>query len=60
LIIGLYYYRNEKYKGVILKYSGESNRKRIIANTLISLYVAISFISIFFIAYFKPGYLPTL
>jgi uncharacterized membrane protein len=60
IFIGSYYYWNERYKRVLLKYSTETNKKRILGNILISIYVALSFISIFFIAFFRPGYLPSL
>lgn len=59
-LIGVGYCWSGRYKKVLLKYSEETNRRRIIGNTVISIYVAVSFISIFIVGLFKPGYLPRL
>lgn len=49
------YYRDLKSKHVLEKYSQESNSQRIKGNIIIAMYVAISFLSIFAVAFFRPG-----
>ena len=58
IFIGLYYIYEKRYEKVIVKYRNENKRQSLKGNIIISLYVLISFISIFLVAFFKPGYLP--
>lgn len=53
-LIGLYY--NKRRRLVIFQeYEKESENKRKRGNMVVTLYVALSFISIFAVAFFKPG-----
>jgi hypothetical protein len=58
LFIGLFYIYGKRYEKVIEKYRDENEGQRLKGNIIISLYVLILFISIFLVAFFKPGYLP--
>jgi hypothetical protein len=55
IVLSMLYYRKERYKPVLEKYSQESGKQRIRGNTVVALYVAISFLSIFIVAFFRPG-----
>lgn len=55
IVLTLLYYRKERSKSVLKKYSQENEKERIRGNTIVAIYVAISFLSIFAIAFFKPG-----
>jgi hypothetical protein len=43
---------------VLEKYSHESNRQRIRGNAVVITYAILSFLLIFAVAFYKPGYLP--
>lgn len=49
------YYNKNRTDALIEKYIKESNSKRIKGNIIVSIYVAISFLSIFAVAFFRPG-----
>lgn len=51
----VYFLYNRRYKAIIDKYSQESKKNRIKGNTIVVIYVAISFFSIFAIAFFRNG-----
>jgi hypothetical protein len=55
VIASVYYLSNKRYKPIIKKYSQESNRARVRGNIIVSVYVALSFLLIFAVAFFKPG-----
>lgn len=55
IILLMLYYRKERYKAILKKYSQENEKQRIRGNILVALYVAISFLSIFAVAFFRPG-----
>jgi hypothetical protein len=58
VIFAFYYLAKGRYKRIIEKYTDEPNAQRIRGNVIVALYVSISFIAIFAVAFFKPGYLP--
>jgi hypothetical protein len=49
------YFRKDKRKSILKKYSMESNEDRVRGNTLIAIYVGVSFLLIFVVAYLKPN-----
>ena len=55
IIIGLtmLYFRKKRYIQILKKYSQESNKERIRGNAVVAIYVALSFLLIFAIAFFK-------
>jgi hypothetical protein len=54
----LYFFYQKKYEKIINKYSSESNKRRVPANTFAIVYLMITFIGLIVVALFKPGYLP--
>jgi len=54
-ISSIYFLYEKRYKKILKKYSNETNKQRIKGNIIVSLYIAISFISIFAVAFFKNG-----
>ncbi len=58
IILAFIYFGKAKRETVIKKYEVETNRQRIKGNAIVSVYVGISFLLIFAVAFFKPGYLP--
>ena len=57
IIITKLYYNKKREKIILEKYSSETNMLRVRGNIFISLYVALSFLLIFAIAFYKPGHL---
>ncbi len=57
LLVGIayIYYNKSRTDALIEKYIKESNSKRIKGNIIVSMYIAISFLSIFAVAFFRPG-----
>jgi hypothetical protein len=51
------YYNQKRIESVLQKHSVEDNRQRVKGNIFISVYVAVSFLLIFAVAFFKPGQL---
>ena len=57
LFIGAYFLflHKKRYKIIIAKYEKESEQKRKKGNMVVWLYVIISFLLIYFVAFYKPG-----
>lgn len=55
IVLTMLYYRKERYQPILKKYSQENEKERIRGNIIVALYVAISFLSIFAVAFFRPG-----
>lgn len=52
----IYYYFNKfRIQGILEKYSLESNTARVKGNILVAFYVALSYVAIFAVAFYKPG-----
>jgi len=49
------YYRGIRMTKVLEKFSGEKNSKRIWGNIMVGLYVLLSIMAIFLVAFFRPG-----
>ena len=57
IALAMLYYRSNKCKAILNKYSSESEKSRKTGNIIVAIYVAISVLLIFAVAFFKPGYL---
>ncbi|RWZ89389.1 MAG: hypothetical protein EO766_04095 [Hydrotalea sp. AMD] len=55
IILAMLYYRKNKYTAVLNKYSHESAKKRKRGNAIVAVYVVLSFLLIFSVAFLKPG-----
>jgi hypothetical protein len=55
IALAMLYYRKECYQPILKKYSEESEKERIRGNIIVTGYIAISFLSIFAVAFFIPG-----
>ncbi|KIC93925.1 hypothetical protein OI18_15195 [Flavihumibacter solisilvae] len=55
IIAAMSYYRKDKREHILDKYSQESKNERIKGNVIVAIYVSISFLLIFAVAFFKPG-----
>lgn len=55
ILFPIIFYNKKRFKTVQKKYSQENNKERIKGNIIVAIYVAISFLSIFAVAFFKPG-----
>jgi|SRR5690554_4028050 len=55
IILTTFYFHSKRTESILKKYSQESNRERIKGNIIVSIYVAISFLSIFAVAFFRLG-----
>ena len=55
IVLTIFYYRKKRYKPIIKKYSQESQKERVRGNVIVAVYVALSFLLIFVVAFFKPG-----
>ena len=55
IILAMLYYRKKQREAILEKYAQESNKARIRGNIIVAVYVGISFLSIFAVAFFKPG-----
>jgi hypothetical protein len=55
IVLSLIYFNKSKREAILQKYSDEERKERIRGNIIVSIYVAISFLSIFAVAFFKPG-----
>ncbi|RYE53091.1 MAG: hypothetical protein EOP48_15110 [Sphingobacteriales bacterium] len=49
------YFRKEKRTTILEKYALESNERKKRGNTIVAIYVALSFLLIFAVAFYKPG-----
>ena len=54
ILTGLYFYK-KRIELILNKYSQENNRARIKGNIIVSIYVAISFLAVIVVAFFRPG-----
>lgn len=54
MIIVAFIYFRKKHEHIIEKYSHETNRERVKGNIIVSIYVALSFLLIFAVAFFRP------
>ncbi len=55
IILAILYYRKTKRTTLLNRYSKESERERKRGNAIVSIYVMISFLLIFAVAFFRPG-----
>lgn len=55
IAIILLYYRKEKRELIIENYSQESDKERKNGNAIVAIYVGVSFLLIFAVAFFRPG-----
>lgn len=55
IVLAILYYRKERYRPIIKKYLQENDKERIRGNVIVAIYVALSFLLIFAVAFFKPG-----
>src|ERR1700692_546360 len=55
IVLAILYYKKDKRESILEKYSQESNDERRKGNTIVAVYVALSFLLIFAVAFFKPG-----
>jgi hypothetical protein len=55
IVFAMLYYRKDKREFILEKYSQESERKRVRGNIIVSVYVALSFLLLFAVAFFRPG-----
>jgi hypothetical protein len=55
IMLAILYYNKSRREAILKKHSHESNKSRIRGNIIVSMYVAVSFLSIFAVAFFRPG-----
>ncbi len=55
IAISIFYYSKDKRESLIKKYSQESEIERKRGNAVVAVYVALSFLLIFVVAFFRPG-----
>jgi hypothetical protein len=55
IVLAMLYYRKAKRTTLIDKYFQESNKERKRGNAMVAVYVVVSFILIFAVAFFRPG-----
>lgn len=55
IVLTKFYYRKERYRLIIKKYSQENDKERIRGNVIVAIYVVLSFLLIFAVAFFKSG-----
>jgi uncharacterized membrane protein YkvI len=55
IVLTMLYYRKAKRTTLIDKYSQEDERERKRGNAIVAIYVAVSFLLIFAVAFFRPG-----
>jgi hypothetical protein len=55
IVLAMLYYKKDKREFILEKYSRESNEERKRGNAIVAVYVALSFLLIFAVAFFKPG-----
>lgn len=51
----LIYFNKTRYEAILQRFSQEDRRRRIIGNIAVGLYVSVSLLSIFAVAFFKPN-----
>lgn len=57
IMIFFFFMHKKRYKGIIEKYKAESERQRKKGNLYVWLYIVLSFLLIFAVAFYKPGVL---
>jgi len=55
ILFPMIFYTKKRYKLLQKKYSIENNAERKKGNIIVIIYISISFLSIFAVAFFKPG-----
>ncbi len=55
IVLSLVYFNKNKRESILKKYFEENQKERIRGNIIISIYVTISFLSIFAVGLFHPG-----
>jgi hypothetical protein len=55
IALAILYYRKGERESIIEKYSQESNKERKNGNAIVAVYVTLSFLLIFAVAFFRPG-----
>ena len=55
IVLSIIYFREKRRNAIIEKYSKESNTKRIKGNIAVAIYVTLSLLLIFAVAFFRPG-----
>lgn len=55
IVLVMLYYRKDKREAILQKYSQESEGERKKGNAIVAVYVGISFLLIFAVAFYKPG-----
>ncbi|MBX9891569.1 MAG: hypothetical protein K2Y12_04530 [Chitinophagaceae bacterium] len=58
IFASFFYYNKVRCAKILNRYINESEKQRKFGNFIVALYVAISFLLIFVVAFYKPGYLP--
>ena len=51
----IYFLYKKRYKKIVEKYLKEDRKKRVRGNIIVSVYVVISFLAIFAVAFFRPN-----
>jgi uncharacterized protein YacL len=54
IVFALIYFRKNRRELILIKYSKEKKKERIRGNIIVSIYVALSFLLIFAVAFLKP------
>lgn len=57
IIFTRFYYSEARYLLIVKKYVQESEKERIRGNLIVGVFVAVSFMAIFAVSFFKPGVL---
>ncbi len=52
-----FYYRKQKRETVLQRYASETNKQRIRGNVIVSIYILLSFVLIFVVAFWRVGVL---
>jgi len=55
IILSFIYFNKPRRESILEKYSREERKERIRGNIIVWVYVAVSFLSIFAVAFFRPG-----
>ena len=55
IVLTILYFRKDRSNRIVEKYSGENKSQKIKGNAIVAIYVAVSFLLIFAIAFFRPG-----
>jgi hypothetical protein len=54
-VLAFVYFKGERSNRLLKKYAAESKSQRIRGNVIVSIYVAVSVLSIFAVGFFRPG-----